>query len=1484
MTYIHDKYEYILRIALCIHAVSHDMVTGLDEYQVKALVVDDSAEHRQHLETLLKGQGHAATGATSDEEALEKLKSNGFDLIFADILMLARDGFRLLQECKDNPSLEKIPFVLISGVHLDREDEDLALRLGVKGSLHKPVEQAELIHIIETSTSGQPTPPRRGRKPKISRSVQDIKLLQERLSLWLAQRVKELETEIEGHKQEDAVLRQSEAQHRLLLESMTKGVLCLDADGRILSTNAAALRILGLTGEQIKGRTIPGTGWRAIHEDGTDYMQKECPPLLALTTGGAVRNARMGVYNPVEGRYRWISIDAIPLTHPGEQKPYLACVIFTDITDSLLDHRAIAENESRLHAILESTDEAIFSIDRDFRLIAANSNARRHYEEATGHRLAEGMDFRSPLDPGGRSFWEGMAERVIKGEHPAVSTAHYELPRGRFDVEFSVFPIVSPSGYITGFSFFGRNITRKDKDTEGTSSIHPGSHEQSADEALRANEERFRIAAQCTSDLVWDWDIPSGHLELHGKIDDMLGYKPGEFPRTLEAWEKAIHPEDRDRVMDTLYRQVRTGEPYYAEYRVIRKNGAIRYWIDRGLPLRDEKGESSHYIGACIDVTEQKRSEQRSAIRRDLALELASTSDLDHALHQSLLAAIKIAGCDSGAVYLRDETSGRLHIVTHEGLPEEFITSLNSLDPDSDAYRLIMARDPQFLTSDTSSPELDHLCGTEGVRYIAVIPFRHHGNVIGCLAVFSHTLNSLNEIGKIALITIGADIENVYERILSTQQLEKSDERYRLIADNTEDVIWVIDKELHYTYLSPSVFRQRGYTPEEMLALPFEKTVASSSLEKLGKLIIGELEHVTRAKETQAVPLTTELELCRKDGSTFWAETSMTLLLDEDRQFNGIMGISRDVTQRKEAMEKLRQSEERYRTILDEMQEAYFEIDPKGNFTFFNELLMNYLGYTREEMTGLNYKVYTPPEERKRVLGIFSSVFQTGIPAHNVHMINLTKDGEIRYVENSVFPIRDADGNITGLRGLGRDITEHVKMQKDLLDSEARYRSIVETAGASVVIVDNSATLTYVNDLACKTLGYTQQEMLGRPFADFLHPDDKDMVLRSFTRAVGAKERLNEVTTIEFRALRKDGGTVWFYTTPTRMTVEGLATGFSAIMSDMTRLKQAETALQASEQRYRSLFENSPIAIYMQDPYGRFISVNEATCRITGYSREEILAMSFEKLVVPEDQEESRNYFIKAMRSEPQTYEQHVICKYGRRIILSVTNSAIRVNDRLIGVYGVAEDITARKKAEEELKSALDTVSATLESTIDAMAIIGELRDPYTAGHQRLVAQLAVAIAREIGLPEEQINGLRVAGLLHDVGKVHVPSEILSKPGKLSELEKALVRAHAEAGYEIVRTIKFPWPIADSIRQHHERMDGSGYPQGLKGEEIILEARILAVADVVEAMTAHRPYRPALGLEATLTEITDNKDTLYYGPAVDACITLFTEKGFTFDG
>lgn len=254
-----------------------------------------------------------------------------------------------------------------------------------------------------------------------------------------------------------------------------------------------------------------------------------------------------------------------------------------------------------------------------------------------------------------------------------------------------------------------------------------------------------------------------------------------------------------------------------------------------------------------------------------------------------------------------------------------------------------------------------------------------------------------------------------------------------------------------------------------------------------------------------------------------------------------------------------------------------------------------------------------------------------------------------------------------------------------------------------------------------------------------------------------------------------------------------------------------------------------------------------------------------------------------ARNGVPYDEEMEIITARGNRIWIRTVGEAVRnAAGVIIAVEGAFQDINDRKKAEVELNKTLKNLRKALGTIIQVLVSAVETRDPYTAGHQVRTADLARSIAMEMKLSGNQVDGIRMAGSIHDIGKLSVPAEILSKPTKLTDIEYALIKEHPRRGYELLRNVESPWPLAQIVLQHHERLDGSGYPAGLKGDEIILEARIMAVADVVEAMASHRPYRPGLGLKAALEEISRNRSRLYDAAVVDACLCLFHERNYQF--
>lgn len=335
-------------------------------------------------------------------------------------------------------------------------------------------------------------------------------------------------------------------------------------------------------------------------------------------------------------------------------------------------------------------------------------------------------------------------------------------------------------------------------------------------------------------------------------------------------------------------------------------------------------------------------------------------------------------------------------------------------------------------------------------------------------------------------------------------------------------------------------------------------------------------------------------------------------------------------------------------------------------------------------------------------------------------------------------------------------------------------------------------------------------------------------------------------------------------------------------------VEERTAALRESEARFRAIFSAAEhvsfIMIDLLEQPERVIEFSAGAERLLGYTRDEILGepatilglpLEFTGSVPPAPSTPDRK--------EGFTRELILTRKSGESVpTLFSTYPIVNGSGENTATLVVSVDISDRKIAEKRLQRSMEKLGKALEGSIKAIARTVETRDPYTAGHQQRVADLAAAIAREMHLSEDRIDGLRLAGVIHDLGKVAIPVAILNKPGRISEIELALIKTHSQVGFDILKNIEFPWPIAQIVLQHHERMDGSGYPSGLSGDDILLEARILGVADVVEAMASHRPYRAALGIETALEEISANKGGLYDPDVVAACMALFREKGFEF--
>jgi len=709
---------------------------------------------------------------------------------------------------------------------------------------------------------------------------------------------------------------------------------------------------------------------------------------------------------------------------------------------------------------------------------------------------------------------------------------------------------------------------------------------------------------------------------------------------------------------------------------------------------------------------------------------------------------------------------------------------------------------------------------------------------------------------------------------LPWEALSREKQKLQLLVEKSPFAVAIINQEGNYSYVNPKFTELFGYTLEDVptgrswfeKAHPDserKKEVLTAWFEDLRKFPLGEIHPRT-------FPVT-----C-KDGSE-----KLVLFRTVTTEQGDHFVTYEDITEREKAQETLRESEEKYRAILEHIEEGYYEVDLRGNITFCNDHLCKILGYPRNELLGSSNRRYMDAVSAKQVFETFNHVFLSGEPSKSLNWELIRKDGSTRTVEISVSLVRNTKGEPAGFRGILRDVTEKKLADEALRESEEKYRELVDNAPAGIYEVDFiERKFVTVNDVMCEYTGFTKEELLGNmsPF-DILTDESKAHFMGRMTK-IFAGEKVPQ--TVEYTIRTKDDRTIWVILNHKLIYDKGFPKGAKAVVHNITERKLAEQALQKSQERYRFLVDNANDAIFVaQDGLIKF--PNPKTLQILGYSEEELTRIPYTDLVHPDDRSILSKFREKRDGSKEltTTYSIRVINRAGEEIWAQISSVPIVWEDRP-ATLNFVRDITVQKNAEEELRNSVDKLRKITGATIQAMAQTVEVRDPYTAGHQKRVADLARAIATRMGLSSDRVDGIRMAGAIHDIGKISVPAEILSKPGLLTPLEFSLIKTHAQIGYDILKDIEFPWDIATMVLQHHERLDGSGYPQGVTGERILLEARILTVADVVEAMASHRPYRPSLGLDKALEEIKDKRGRFYAPDVVDACLQLFTENKFAF--
>jgi len=627
-----------------------------------------------------------------------------------------------------------------------------------------------------------------------------------------------------------------------------------------------------------------------------------------------------------------------------------------------------------------------------------------------------------------------------------------------------------------------------------------------------------------------------------------------------------------------------------------------------------------------------------------------------------------------------------------------------------------------------------------------------------------------------------------------------------------------------------------------------------------------------------------------------------------------------DVTSKHYANQQLQESEEKFRALTEAASDAILITNDQGDLTYINHAGEKMFGVLADEVIGKSiHSTVIPGQPDAKTSNGIRSFRETGkgkVIGTTIETNGRTASGEDFPVELSIssYKVKDkwqAVGIIRNcskrkeyenkIRELNEDLENKVvERTKELQEAQQvlknkigelnTVKEIAEKAQSyHLTLFDNLPGLIWTTDIEGKVdfvnkplidlIGLGIEDIKGDFWMSLFHPEDVESCKEVFITAFQKAKPFDSF----FRIPNCTGEYIWLYNKATPLhNLSGEFLGYVGLCVDITEQRTIEESLRTNKERYKSLLKNSSEGIFVLEPYSQNIQeVNDRFLAMLGFNEGDIIGRKYNEIVVDDPEKVSRNIQKLIQEGEFLQVKRQFRRQDGTLLDVELSGSVITYNQEKICLYNV-RDISERKQAEFALQGSFEKLKATLAETVNALVAVAEKRDPYTAGHQRRVAKLAVAIALALGLSEEQREGIRIAGLLHDIGKIYVPTDILNKPGRLTDMEMAIIKTHSEVGYEIVSKIPFETPVAKMILQHHERLNGSGYPNGLKGEEILIESRILGVADVVEAMASHRPYRPAIGIEEALAEITINKGEFYCPKVVEACLKIFERNDFDF--
>lgn len=958
-----------------------------------------------------------------------------------------------------------------------------------------------------------------------------------------------------------------------------------------------------------------------------------------------------------------------------------------------------------------------------------------------------------------------------------------------------------------------------------------------AENLIRQRESDLAEAQRVASLGYWSYDLNTQVVNWSDGLYRIIDIGKEDFDGSYDSFLSYVHPDDKATVMEANRHALASGEPFEIEYRILTKNHQLKNIREVGYAKKDISDKMIGLFGTAQGITRIRLTEEKL---RESEKRLSSLADhLSNAVIYQLTVepdGVRRFTYISGAVERINEVKEDIvladaNVIYNQVLPE---------------YRELVRQREEEALQNLTTLHVDVQCRLPSGR----------------LCWFEYISTPRRQADG-SLVWDGVEMD-ITQRKEAEISLSKSEKKFSSIFHFNPDpiaiteiatgkIIDVNDAFLIWTGYSRGEVINASTHDLRLWVNPEDRKKIVSALSATGE-VIGE-----------------EIIMRQKNGNIRNILFSACFVDIDDARH--LLTLAHDITERKQAEEKLRREEQRFRALAEQAPDMIVLINREFKVTYINPAVEDFLGLSQEDIIGMDMYKYLHPDDVERIANVFTTFFKNSSPNMQKAEIRIYhKDGTWHLLEaigTNLVHHHVAEAVIVNLR----DITERKRANEQLLLIQKAVNSSSDPIGIS----DPQARHFYQNKAFTELFEYTAEELdeAGGGPAVYV---DQEAAREVFDIIMKGGSWNGEVEMIS-----KSGRKFPVYQRADAIKDEsGKIIGLIGIETDITERKQMEHQLQASESNFRHSLDESPLGVRISTLEGETIYANRAILDIYEYENiEELKRTSIKERYTPESYAEFQERKKKRLNGEtgPSEYEISIIRKNGAIRNLQVFRKEIFWNGKKQSQV-IYQDITERKQAEEKLQKTLETLKKAVGTTIHVLVSVLESRDPYTAGHQSRSADLACAIATEMGLSQDQIEGIRMAGSIHDIGKLAIPAEILSKPTKLTDLEFSLVKEHSQSGYDMLKDVESPWPLADIVGQHHERINGTGYPKQLKGNDILVEARIMAVADVVEAMASHRPYRASLGLAAALEEIEKNKGILYDETVVDACLTLFRKNGY----